>query len=310
MSNENTNEMCKCKEYKEKFDASVKVNERFAKMISDLRQENGELKSSLRNSDSSCTGEHSGTTGDDKGYKERFEALVKINHGWKKDYEELQMRFEMLQRQKRLMENEEKELKIRMNELEKRQTPLESELARLAGALYTHQTNGGSASEEQCEILKSKVIVYKKDFEKEREDREHLNEKKEKFKRKLEDAEKIIRKLTAELDACKAREEARRGGWSENGYLSERVVTSPRHQVQYVVYPYNQVNHRWRAEQQQRVILPRNPPPISFRHTVQDEGPYNQVDQRWRAAQQRGILPQNLPSISPRRPVQEECQKL
>ncbi|XP_028415488.1 TNFAIP3-interacting protein 1-like [Dendronephthya gigantea] len=263
MSNENKNEICKCKEFKEKFDASVKVNERLAKMITDLKQENEELKSSLRNSKSSCTGEHSGTTGDDKGYKERFEALVKINHGWKKDYEELHMRFDMLQGEKRLLEDEEKELKIRINELEKRQGPLESELARLAGALYTQQANGGGLSEEQCEILKSQVIVYKEDFEKEREDREHLNEEKEKFKRKLEDAEEIIRKLTAELDACKDREEARRGGWSENGYLSERAGTSPRHQVQYV-YPYNQVDHRWRTEQQRRGILPRNPPPTSF----------------------------------------------
>ncbi|XP_028411121.1 TNFAIP3-interacting protein 1-like [Dendronephthya gigantea] len=213
------------------MNASVKVNERLAKLIIDSKQENEELKSSLRNSKSNCTGEHSGTTGDDKGYQEKFEALVKINHGSKKDYEEIHMRFEMLQGGKRLLEDEEKELKIRINELEKRQGPLERELARLAGALYTHQANGGGLSEEQCEILKSQVIVYKEDFEKEREDREHLNEEKEKFKRKLEDAEEIIRKLTAELDACKDREEARRG-WSENRYLSKRVGISPRHPIQ------------------------------------------------------------------------------
>ena len=237
--------------------------------------------------------------GDDKGYKARFEALVKINHGWKKDYEELQMRYEMLQGEKRQLEDEEKELKIRISELEKCQAPLESELARLAGALYTHQANGGSASEEQCEILKSQVIVYKKDFEKEREDREHLNEEKEKFKRKLEDAEEIIRKLTAELDACKAREKARRGGWSENGYLSERVVTSPRHQVQYV-YLYNQVDHRWRAEQQRRDILPRNPRTNSLFYGGEVE--VDELRHRWRTEQQ---IP---PPISPRHPLQEECQ--
>jgi chromosome segregation ATPase len=218
MSNENKQECCKCKELTEKVVAGAKDNERLAKMIRNLRQEN----------------ESTGTTGGDKGYKEKFQALVEINHGWKKDYEELQMRYEMLKGEKRVLEEEEKELKPQISELEKRQGPLESELARLVG--------NGRPSEEQCEILKSQIIVYKEDFEKERNDREKLHEEKEKYKHKLENSEEIIRKLTAELDVCKAREE------SENEYISERVATPPWYQVQYT-YPYQPVDQRWRMEQ-------------------------------------------------------------
>ena len=264
MNNENKIESCKCEELAEKLVACVRDKERLAKMNRDLKQENQKQGAELRNQRSDC----SGTGRDGKGYKEKFEALVEINHGWKKDYEELQMRFEMLKGEKRLLEDEERELKQRISELELRQGPLESELTRLAAALYAQQSssNGshnGGVSEEQCEMLKSQMIVYKEDFEKERKDREQLHEEKEKFKQKLQDAEEIIGKLTTELDACKAREEARRGSWSENGYLSERVATPPRFQVQYV-YPYQPVDQRWRMEQQRRGILPRNPPPTSL----------------------------------------------
>ena len=263
MSTENKNESCRCKELAEKVVTVVKDNERLAKMLRDLRHENDELRT-LRNRCSGCPASTSGTTGDNKSYKEKFEALVEINHGWKKDYEELHMRYEMLKGEKRLLEDEEKDLKLRISELEKRQGPLENELARLAAALYVQQSSSnGGPSEEQCEILKSQMIVYKEDFEKERKDREKLHEEKEKYKNKLEDSEEIIKKLTRELDACKAREEARRGCWSENGYLSERVSSPPRHHLQYV-YPYHPVDQGWRTEQQRRGILPRNPPPTSL----------------------------------------------
>ena len=262
MSNENKNEFCNCKELSEKLTACVKDNERQAKVIRDLRQKNETPKSGLRNTSAVSRSE---TVGNDKGYKERFEALVEVNHGWKKDYEELQMRYEMINGEKKLLEEEERELKLRVSELEKRQAPLESEITQLAAALYAQQpgSNGGP-SEEQCELLKSQMVVYKEDFERERRDREKLHEEKEKYKHKLEDAEEVIRKLTEELDACKAVEEARveRGYRGENGYLSERGAAS-RHQVQ-LYYPYHPVDQRWRMEQQRRGILPRNPPPTSF----------------------------------------------
>ena len=267
VGNENKNECCKCDELAEKLGVCVKDNEKLAKMMRDLRLENEELNKTLRNRSSGCEDSRSGTTRDEKGYKEKFEALVEINHGWKKDYEGLQMRYEMLKGEKRLLEDEEKELITRINELEKRQGPLESELARLATALYAQQGSSNDSnrnlSEEQCEMLKSQITVYREDFERERKDREKIHEEKEKYKSKLQDSEEIIRKLTAELDASKAREEARRRSWAENGYLSERVTSPPRHQLQYV-YPYHPIDQGWRHEQQRRGILPRNPPPTSL----------------------------------------------
>ena len=161
MSTENKNESCRCKELTEKVFTVVKDNERLAKMLRDLRHENDELRT-LRNRSrcSDCPG-YSCSTGDNKSYKEKFEELVEINHGWKKDYEELHMRYEMLKGEKRLLEDEEKDLKLRISELEKRQGPLENELARLAAALYAQQSSSnGGPLEEQCEILKSQMIVY------------------------------------------------------------------------------------------------------------------------------------------------------
>ena len=265
MNKKNNNEFRKCAELAGKLVVSARDQERQTKMIRDLRQENEKLATALRKRSSDCSG--SGTSRDGKGYKEKFEALVEINHGWKKDYEELQMRYEMLKGEKRLLEDEERELKLRVSELEQRQGPLESELTRLAAALYAQQnsskgSSNGGVSEEQCEILKSQMIVYKEDFAN-RKYRQKLHEKKGKYKHKLQDAEEIIKKITSKHDASKAREETRRGSWSENGYLSERVATPPRYQVQYV-YPYQPVDQRWRMEQQRRGILPRNSPPTSL----------------------------------------------
>ena len=229
VGNENKNECCKCNELAEKLAVCLKDNEKLAKMMRDLRLENEELNKTLQNRPSGCNDSRSGTARDEKGYKEKFEALVEIHHGWKKDYEELQMRYEMLKGEKRLLEDEEKELKIRINELEKRQGPLEGELTKLATALYRGST-----------------------------DREKIHEEKEKYKSDLQDAEKIIRELTAEVDACKAREEAHRRSWSENGYLDERISSALRHQLQYV-YPYHSVDQGWRLEQQRRGVLPGFP---------------------------------------------------
>ena len=128
---------------------------------------------------------------------------------------------------------------------------LESERVRLTAALNAKQgSSNGSPSEDekQCEILKSQIIVYKEDFERERKDREKIHKEKEKHKSELRDAEDIIRKLTAELDSCNAREEARRRNWSENGHLSERV-TSPQRYSSYLV------GQEWRQEQERRGVF-------------------------------------------------------
>ena len=143
------------------------------------------------------------------------------------------------------------ELETRANDLEKRQGPLNAQQG---------SSNGSpSEDEKQCEILKSQITSYKEDFERERNDREKIHEEKEKFKSELQDAEDIIRKLTAELDACKAREEAHRRSWFESGHLSERV-TSPQR------YSYHPVGQGWRQEQESRGILPGNYSPKVAQH--------------------------------------------
>ena len=215
MSTEKKSESCICKELKEKVVTAVKDNERIVKI---------KQKRCL-----TSTGTHSGTSGDDEKYKEKFEELIQINHGWKKDYEELRKRYKMLKR--------------KTNELERCQGHLQDELARLSAALHAQQISSNSGpSEEQCEILKSQMIVYKEDFEKERTDKENLREEKEKYKNQLQDSKEIIKTLTRKLDACQAREEARRRSWSEHGYLS--------------------VDQGWTREQERRILL-RNPPQTS-----------------------------------------------
>ena len=258
----NQNKCYKSNELAEKLAVCVKDNEKLAKMMGDLRLENEELNKTLRNRSSGCSDSRSGMTRDEKGYKETFEAMVEINHGWKKDYEELQIWYEMLKAEKRLLEDEKRDLNIRINDLEKRHGPLESKLARLAAALSAQQgsSNGSpSEDEEQCEILKSQITSYKEDLERKRKDREKIHEEKEKFKSELQDAEDIIRKLTAELDACKAREEAHQRSWSESGHLSERVASPQR-------YSYHPVGQGWRQEQERKGILPGNYSPKVAQH--------------------------------------------
>ena len=248
MNIETKNESCRCKELKEKTVTAAIDNERMVKI--------------KRRRCLACFGINSSTSGDDGKYKEKFEMLIEINQGWKKDYEELDMCYEMLKGEQRLLEDKEKYSKSRIHELEECQRSLENELARLSAALYAQQISSNSGpSEEQCEILKSQMIVYKEDFEKERTDKENLREENEKYKNQLEDSKEIIKTLTRELDACQAREEARRTSWSEHGNLRERVTSLSNQQLQYV-YPYHVVDQGWRREQQRR-ILHRNPPQTS-----------------------------------------------
>ena len=273
MNNENKTHMCNCKEVEKKLISLLKDNGKLLQMIRDLRKENERLSGELGRPDSTVTGSRPVRTGDNDNNAE-VRSLVEINHGWKRDYEELQMRYEMLSGEKRLLEEEEKELKERIDDLEKRQGPLESELTRLATTLYTQSQQGQlSRNDEQCEVLKTQITVYKEDFERERRDREKIHQEKEKLKRELEGAEEIIQRLTTELDACKGIGERRRSGDNtiairgENGYLGERTVLPVRHQLQ-LVHPFgtgmSEGEYRWRLEQHRRGILPRSPPPTSF----------------------------------------------
>ena len=279
MNNENKSQRCNCKDIEQKLISVLKDNENLVQMIRELRKERQSLKDELERPRAADTGSRPGKTGADDN-NSAVQSLIDINHGWKRDYEELQMRYEMLSGEKKLLEDEEKELKERVRELERRQRPLESEIARLATALYSLNQGEARSNDEQCDILKTQISVYKEDFERERRDREKIHEEKEKLKQELEGAEEIIKKLTTELDACKARntETERIQVRAEDGYLRGRAGIQPRPQVQ-LVLPYSPLvpmsEERWRMEQHRRGILPRNPPPSSLFYGGEVE-----VDQR------------------------------
>ena len=167
--------------------ASVKNGERLAKIVSDLMQENERLRAEMQKSVSICTGAKSEASGVSKElytHEQKLEALTIINHTWKQDYEHLEARYKMLVKEKEQLEYEKEHLK----EL----------VCRLGSLDESRQAH----FKEQCELLKSQVRVYVEDFEMERKDREKFEEESEIYKRKLNDAENNIRKLTAQLDAC------------------------------------------------------------------------------------------------------------
>ena len=235
MNNENTH-MCNCKEAEKKFISVLKDNGKLLQMIRDLRKENERLSGELGRPDSAVTGYRPVRTGANDNNAE-VRSLVEINHGWKRDYEELQMRYEMLSGEKRLLEEEEKELKERIDDLEKRQGPLESEITRLATTLYTQSQQGHSRNDEQCEVLKTQITVYKEDFERERRDREKIHQEKEKLKRELESAEEIIKILITQLDVCTEIGEHTIVTGDENRTLEERpaLPVQVRHHRQLVL---------------------------------------------------------------------------
>ena len=166
---------------------SVKNGERMAKMMRDLMQENKRLREELRKSSSIFTGaksEASEVSRELCACKQKLGALAMINHTWKQDYEHLETRYKMVVEEKEQLEYEKENLKELVNRLGSLD---ESRQARF---------------EEQCELLKSQARVYVEDFELEKKDREKIEEESEIYKRKLNDAERNIRKLTAQLDAC------------------------------------------------------------------------------------------------------------
>ncbi len=131
MSSEHNDDFFKSKKFTEELVASSKTNERMAKMMRSLKQENERLRTELLSKKTKGTGESDG-------YKKKFEALVKINHGWKQDYERLAMRCEMLNDEKRQLEYDKKDLGEFIETLEKRRVFLESEIKRLAAIVDAH----------------------------------------------------------------------------------------------------------------------------------------------------------------------------
>ena len=219
----------------ETLQVSVKNGEQMAKMMRDLMQENKRLREEMQKSTSCCTCAKSEASEVSKELyvcKLKLEALAIINHTWKQDYEHLKTRYKMVVEENEQLEYEKQNLK----ELVKRLGSLdESRQARF---------------EEQYELLKSQVRVYMEDFEMERKDREKLEEESEIYKRKLNDAENNIRKLTAQLDArCTALVEAY--GGREN--VDHTRLPQPR-----FIHPYHPVD-----EMQQLQSLDEHPTPTA-----------------------------------------------
>ena len=210
-NNENKTHICNCKEVEKKLISLLKDNGKLLQMIRDLRKENERLTGELGGrADSAVPGSQPVRTGDNDNNAE-VRSLIEINHGWKRDYEELQMRYEMLSGGKRSLEEEEKELKERIGD----QGPLESEITRQA--------------------------AYKENFERERRDREKIDEENEKMKRELESAEEIIKMLTTQFDVvCREIEEYTIVTRDENRALEERpaLPIQVRHQPGQLVQPF------------------------------------------------------------------------
>ena len=130
----------------EKLLASVRNSARIAKMMRDLTRENERLREELQNKALIWTGSKSKATEvsvEHYGCKREFEALVEINHGWKQDYERLEIRCEMLNDEKRQLEYDKKDLGEFINTQEKRRVFLESEIKRLAAIVDAQQSRIG-----------------------------------------------------------------------------------------------------------------------------------------------------------------------
>ena len=91
------------------------------------------------------------------------------------------------------------------------------------------------ADDKQCEVLKTQIAVCMQAtqagiFESERRSRETIREEKEKLKRKLEEAQEFIKRLTTELDARNGTSKGGRSGAKmtsirdENGYMGGRTA--------------------------------------------------------------------------------------
>ena len=187
MSRQNQGKFLNAEALIETLLASVKNGEQMAKIMRDLMQENKRLREEMQKSTSCCTCAKSEASEVSKELyvcEQKLEALAIINHTWKQDYEHLKTRYRMVVEEKEQLECEKENLK---------------EHVKRVGSLDESRQ---ARFEEQCELLKSQVRVYVEDFEMERKDREKFEEESEIYKRKLNDAENNIRKLTAQLDAC------------------------------------------------------------------------------------------------------------
>ena len=205
--------MCSCRKVEKKpISRLLQDNGNLSvQTIRDLRSENERFGGGELNRQDSVAG------------SDRTRFLIEITHRWERDYEELKRRHAMLSGKTRLLEEEKEALKKQIGDLEKRQ------------ASYKPIQEEHGQNDKQCEVLKTQIAVCMQAtqagiFESERRSRETIREEKEKLKRKLEEAQEFIKRLTTELDARNGTSKGGRSGAKmtsirdENGYMGGRTA--------------------------------------------------------------------------------------
>jgi uncharacterized membrane protein len=97
------------------------------------------------------------------------------------------------------------------------------------------------------------MLVYMEDFRQERKDREKFQDDLEKYKQKLNDSEKIARKLNTQLHALLTTDEADGGRGSI--YRGQSDGT-PLRQVRFI-HPYHPVDEVYQQQQRRGTFLLR-----------------------------------------------------
>ena len=115
--------------------------------------------------------------------------------------------------------------------------------------------SGACCLVEQYVTLKSKFRAYVEAFKVERKNRKKLQEKIEEYKKRVEDQETSIKKMTSQLHAYMTFQEINR--WSENAYLGQAGRTPMPH-VRFI-HPYYPTDEPIaQADQQEETIFPWN----------------------------------------------------
>ena len=90
INNENMSQRCNCKDIGEKLISVLKDNGNLVQIIRELRMVRESLKGELERPRAADASSRPGRTGADDN-NSAVHSLIDINHGWKRDYEELQM---------------------------------------------------------------------------------------------------------------------------------------------------------------------------------------------------------------------------
>jgi len=215
----------------------------------------------------------SSTEEESEGRDWQISEAMQANRKWKIDYDRLKLKYEEESKENK---NELEKTQAKLADAETHVLALESELMRLATALSKieentlHATN--SISQEDIEVVKQQMLVYKEDFTRERQDREKTQCEKDQLQEQLQNCQELIAALNQELDVYK--EQYQRSQEENRMLTSSRRHSVPLHgsatqpQIQFV-YPVvgpvqqqqQQQQWQWRQEQRRRGVFTRGPTP-------------------------------------------------